>query len=374
MSKKFVIAIFAAAFACLLIVGISFLHEVGMLKKRPEARYLTEDEESVRPIYSQLSDKEKAVYEALYRGISEHKENVALPYDIKGETYSKLYCIVEKQEGSLFYASSSFYTAKVVGKARIMYRDDPEEIERKIGEMRIAEKKALDMIGGAKNEQELARRIHDYLIRRCTYITGEDQPYSSTAYGCLVEGKANCEGYAKAFGLLASEVGLRSVLITGKTDKGENHAWNQVNIDGKWYNIDVTWDDTDVSGDIRKNYFLCSDDEFGMTHFADKVYFDPFKCEDNSKNYYVSNDLMINSLEKAETVLRREILAGNDVIELKFSNEDVYNDFKKRFIDDNEIFDLALNCGKDYDDRISVTISENKNSLCITLLLDHIKN
>lgn len=369
MSKKFVIAIFAVAFVCFLIVGTSFINEAGMLKKRPKAMYLTEAEEAVRPIYSQLSDKEKAAYEALYRGISEHKEHIVLPCDLKGETYSKLYCIVEKQEGSLFYASSSFYTAKVVGTARIMYRDDPEEIEKRIDEMRIAEKKALNAIGSVKNEQELARRIHDYLIRNCTYITGEDRVYSSTAYGCLVEGEANCEGYAKAFGLLAAKVGLQSALITGRTDKGENHAWNQVNIDGKWYNIDVTWDDTDVSGDIRKNYFLCSDEEFGITHFADGEYFDAFKCEDDSKNYYVSNDLMINSLEKAEKVLRREMLAGNDAIELKFGGKDVYKAFKKRFIDDQEIFDLAVSCGKDWDDRISVTLRENEKLLCITVLL-----
>lgn len=370
MSKKFVIAIFAASFGCFLIVGASFLREAGMLKKHPEARYLTEAEEAVRPVYSQLSDKEKAAYEALYRGISEHKENIALPYDLKGETYSKLYCLVEKQEAGLFYASSSFYTAKVVGNARIMYRDNPEEIEKRIGEMQIAEKKALDTIGSTKSEQELARRIHDYLIRCCTYITGEGQLYSSTAYGCLVERKANCEGYAKAFGLLASKVGLQSVLITGRTDKGENHAWNQVNIDGKWYNVDVTWDDTDVSGDIRKNYFLCSDEEFGITHFADRAYFEPFKCEDNSKNYYVSNDLLINSLEKAESVLRREMLAGNETIELKFGSKDVYKAFKNRFIDNHEIFDLAVSCGKDGGNQISVTLHENEKSLCITVILD----
>lgn len=360
----------SAALICFLIVGASFVNEVGLLKKRPEARYLTEEEEAVRPVYSQLSQKEKAAYEALYRGISECKEEIALPYDFKGEVYSKIYCLVEKQEGSLFYASSSYYTAKIVGDAKIMYREPMEEIEKKQEEMWSAKKKALNTIGGVKNEHELAQRIHDYLIRNCTYVTGEDKPYSSTAYGCLVEGEANCEGYAKAFELLASEVGLQSVLITGKTDKGENHAWNQVAIGGKWYNLDVTWDDTDVPEDLRKTYFLCSDEEFGTTHFADNTYFEPFECADNSKNYYVTNDLIVDSIEKAEKILRREIASGNEAIELKFSSKEVYKEFKRRFIDDQEIFDVAVEYSKDYSGQLSVTLRESEKALSMTVFLN----
>lgn len=370
MTKKLVVAILVAVGVFFLISAAAYLRESGMLKKHPEARYLTEKEAAVRPVYSQLSQKEQAAYEALYRGISEYEEKISLPCDLKGEVYSKLYCLVEKQEGSLFYASSSYYTAKIVGDAKIMYREPPEEIEKKQEKMRIAKKKAMNTIYGVKNEHELARRIHDYLIRTCTYITGEDNPYSSTAYGCLAEGEANCEGYAKAFNLLASEVGLKSVLITGKTDKGENHAWNQVNIDGKWYNLDVTWDDTDVTEDLRKTYFLCSDEEFGTTHFADKTYFEPFECTDNSKNYYVSNDLIVDSVEKAEKILRREIASGNEAIELKFSSKEVYKEFKRRFIDDQEIFDVAMEYSKDYSGQLSVTLRESEKALSMTVFLN----
>ena len=45
-------------------------------------------------------------------------------------------------------------------------------------------------------------------------------------------------------------MGLESQLITGITDKGENHAWNQVKVDGDWYNSDVTWADTDDGDEV----------------------------------------------------------------------------------------------------------------------------
>ena len=62
-----------------------------------------------------------------------------------------------------------------------------------------------------------------------------------------MEGEALCEGYAKAFDLLAKELDLPSVLVTGVDDSNGNHAWNQVKINGDWYNTDVTWENL---GDI----------------------------------------------------------------------------------------------------------------------------
>ena len=80
-----------------------------------------------------------------------------------------------------------------------------------------------------------------------------------------------CDGYAKAFLTLAEKAGLTAIRVTGIAANGsgstESHAWNQVKVDGKWYNIDVTWDDPVVSGDytgdnLRYTYFLVPDSSF----------------------------------------------------------------------------------------------------------------
>lgn len=34
------------------------------------------------------------------------------------------------------------------------------------------------------------------------------------------------------------------------------HAWNQVQLDGKWYYIDCTWDDPTGGGHERTTYYL----------------------------------------------------------------------------------------------------------------------
>ena len=41
-----------------------------------------------------------------------------------------------------------------------------------------------------------------------------------------------------------------------------NHIWNLIKIDGKWYHVDVTWDDPimDKPGRVKHDNFLRSDD------------------------------------------------------------------------------------------------------------------
>lgn len=69
---------------------------------------------------------------------------------------------------------------------------------------------------------------------------------SFTAYGALINGKCVCSGYAAAFKLLSQQAGLNSIVVTGKLEGNINHAWNKVEIDGKWYVLDVTNNDMDT--------------------------------------------------------------------------------------------------------------------------------
>ena len=363
MAKKASIALFAAVTAIFFFVLGRFITETGILRNYPEPKYFSDADAEIRPVYQGLSKKEKAVYEALYRGITEHKESIGLPYEVNGDTYSKLYCLVEKQESELFYADSSYYKAEKIREAKIIYREDESEILDKVQEFDKAVDLAYGRIIGDGDEYRTALRIHDYLIDNCRYVTGEDI-YSSTAYGCLVEKKANCEGYAKAFDLLASKMGLKSILVTGVTDKGENHAWNQVSIDGEWYNLDVTWDDTDVTGDSRKNYFLCNDEKFGKTHIAETDYFTPFECNAEDGAYYIRSGLYITSMDSAEKILHREMSSGKTMIELKFSSSEIYDDFIEEFITDQRIFEVWYECGGN---GRTMSLSENRSENCLSI-------
>ena len=59
--------------------------------------------------------------------------------------------------------------------------------------------------------------------------------------GAVLKGKAVCEGYSKFLQQLLSLINIDSIIVQGggaKEDGG--HVWNQVLVDGIWYNADVT--------------------------------------------------------------------------------------------------------------------------------------
>lgn len=367
MGKKISVAVLIIACIAFVIVFHKYAKESGLFRSYPDAGFLSEAESASRPVYKQMSKKEKAVYEALYRGISEMQEDIPLPEEVNGDLYSKVYCILEKQEGQFFYLDSTYYTAQKVRDAKVVYRT-VADVEKMTAELQREIKKAVDGSAGVADGYSKVRYINDYIVSRCRYTIGADSKYASTAYGCLVEGKANCEGYAKAFDMIAAEMGLESVLITGVTYTGENHAWNQVRIGPDWYNLDVTWADTDVAGDIRRAYLLCNDKDFSVTHIPDTSLFKPFPCTSDQWNYYVRNGLYADSLEAAENILRHELTLGNRSVDLKFADDRLYYRFKSNYIDLQAIFDIMMECGYSSDGEMSVSLKENELERCMTLI------
>ncbi len=62
-----------------------------------------------------------------------------------------------------------------------------------------------------------------------------------TAYGILVNKYGVCESYAEAFQTLCNAVGINCTGIVGTA--GGGHKWNAVQIEGEWYQCDITFDD-----------------------------------------------------------------------------------------------------------------------------------
>jgi transglutaminase-like putative cysteine protease len=62
--------------------------------------------------------------------------------------------------------------------------------------------------------------------------------------------------------------GIDSRVVSGDVPGIENsaHAWNQVKIDGVWYNLDLTWDASRIRSGEELEYFLINDEEFYKKH------------------------------------------------------------------------------------------------------------
>lgn len=107
---------------------------------------------------------------------------------------------------------------------------------------------------------------HEQLCRGCGYDISAENRHS--AYGALIEGSAVCDGYAEGFAMLMDAVGIPAMTVIGTACGADGiqmaHAWNLVHLDGVWYHVDCTWDDTEDS--VQHTYFLCDDAFMMQTH------------------------------------------------------------------------------------------------------------
>ncbi len=136
-----------------------------------------------------------------------------------------------------------------------------------------------------KSDYDKAKYIHDWIVNNTRYAydqykSGEytlsDGTKVYTPLSIFKYGTAICQGYAETFELLAKEVGLKSQLISGEANNSSGwggHAWNLVEIDGRLYHIDTTWDDPVSSSGrdmLRYKYFLIDDREMSKDHRWDE--------------------------------------------------------------------------------------------------------
>jgi len=123
------------------------------------------------------------------------------------------------------------------------------------------------------------RGVHDYLIGNLEYDSSLSHDNIYNIYGALVNKYTVCEGYARAFKSIMDDLNIPCLIAcgTGINSSGntESHAWNYVMIDGKWYAIDVTWDDPVIVGNgyisnsINYKYYLKGSNEFFKNHIED---------------------------------------------------------------------------------------------------------
>lgn len=125
--------------------------------------------------------------------------------------------------------------------------------------------------GNTRYEQ--LKSIHDYIAEFTYYDTNAD--FASSALGSLVEPGVVCEGYAKGFKLMCDKLDIPCILIFGNYNEATQtaHMWDYVQMeDGKWYAVDVTWDDLDNEDVLKYDFFLKGSESFNKRHTPEIYY------------------------------------------------------------------------------------------------------
>lgn len=120
-----------------------------------------------------------------------------------------------------------------------------------------------EIITGDMDAYQKEKAIHDYIVLNVDFdITLSE----NTAYAALANGNTVCQGYALLAYKMLNRAGIETRIIEGTAEAP--HLWNLVQLDGRWYHLDCTWDDPVPSRDgfISYKYFNLTDEQIRTDH------------------------------------------------------------------------------------------------------------
>ena len=203
----------------------------------------------------------------LYQQMKERNETIDVEsYQISTEAMGKIVTGVLNENPDLYFVNKSFqytyYPGDTLAIEVLLTYDNSHDDNA----FQKATKEALAVVKSGMSDLEKAIALHDYLAVNCEYdkenYDNDTIPADSyTAYGVLVNRVAVCQGYALAYKYLLNQIGIDCYMVSSKS---MNHAWNLIVLNGKYYQIDVTWDDPtwDRIGRARHKYMFRSDNAF----------------------------------------------------------------------------------------------------------------
>ncbi len=308
-----------------------------------------------RYVYESLTAEEKKNYDALLEAVKGFEQEAVFASSLDGEELRRIFTAVYTQESRVFWLDSRYYTAEENPSVSLFYRYSREKSEEMRAELDIAAGKIIGGLPADCSEYEAVKAFHDAIVLGCSF--SKEGEYVHTAYGALIEGHAQCEGYAFAMAYLCNMAGIDNYVVTGTDGKGASHAWNKVSVDGEWYNVDCTWDDPllerKAPGFIRHDYMLVPDSDInGITHFPDEGYVVHIPCTADSMNYFIKEGLCFSDasggLKALEEQLYRAALAGKTEGEVRFSSAGAYEEASRLLFEEGGFSELIGRLNSNY--------------------------
>lgn len=252
-----------------------------------------------------LSEAENTIYQNLMK--CESYINIA-KYQIPTSEFNIIYSNVINNHPELFYVSSNVgysYIENPFPQASSIYPVYTMS-QNEIASAKIDFDNELNRIisktDDTMTDLQKALTVHDYICSLAIYPNIDnknDKDIYHSAYGFVKDRKIVCAGYALIYSAVMNKLNIPCRYVI--SDK-MSHAWNAICIDNKWYNVDLTWDDTsycstnenDMSKFSHTNFLKSqSDFETNRGHY-DIKYPDGIECTDTTYDNAFWNDYISN--------------------------------------------------------------------------------
>ena len=172
-------------------------------------------------------------------------------------------------------------------------------------------------------EYEIALYLHDWLLDQLEY---DDSLKWSSAESALTRGLGTCQAYESAYAKLLSAAGIENAETR---DTYDGHTWNAIKLDGEWYQVDCTWDDTSDNfyGDLdqRHLYFCLTDELMAIAHPGhERIYnTDSYATRSTSlkDNYFVRDGKANEWMNKYVEQIQKHLDAREESFSLDADNQ-----------------------------------------------------
>ena len=197
--------------------------------------------------YALLDNVERVIYDALYPAIENAEWAAVLPDSVlssdivSSEAIGNAVEAIRLDHPEFVWLDNGYnlhYTgyAGQISNARVEFyynslASDPQKYKR---EFEAAAEALLNRARQKRTLLEMEEYIYDYLQREVRY-EGTSDKLDQTGYAALVMKACVCGGFAITFNYLMRRLGIVSYYRLG-----EDHAWNVIYLNGRWYNVDST--------------------------------------------------------------------------------------------------------------------------------------
>ena len=271
--------------------------------------------------YTKMTRDEQAAYRALLDCLLAQRTECPVPA-LTRRALSDVFFRLRLDHPEIFWAVTFRYRTEP-GADRITvlpeYLFDPAKVRahHRALQSRV-EKLARPMLGAPPLEQE--RYIHDLLCGSVRYDKLK-KPYSHEIIGPLGHGVGVCEGIAKSVKVLCDAIGLWCIIAHCGNNPAKGikyqHTWNIVRLDGTYYHLDVTFDNT-LSAEsggarlLRYDYFNLDDKQVFRDH--EPLIAPAPACTDGTRTYYRTQKLSFTKPEEAENRARQAAKKGKPLV------------------------------------------------------------
>lgn len=267
--------------------------------------------------FDQLNKEQQKAYYAMKEGLLNLQDSFLVP-KLSGKELSDIYFLIRMDCPEIFYSvtfSYRYYADSTAVELVPQYLFSKDKIKEHRQAMESRVKKLARQVADL-DEKGKELFIHDFIVENVKYDKLK-KAYSHEIIGALGNGVAVCEGIAKAVKILCDELKIWCIVALSEANpyKGikYRHAWNVIRINGQYYHLDVTFDNTLSKEDVvRYDYVNLSDKQIFRDH--EPTIWKVPACSDGDHFYYREKKVSWTTLDEVRNRTKQAVKKGKTLL------------------------------------------------------------